>query len=140
MQLEINSKKVELKISIWMVDEDRYQKMKDEKPDSIIWDLVSLFWTAHKNHIRRFRNANMPEVVTLDELEIWVDDMLCTEEGKKYLVDKSSEIAEEIKKLSVISGATEEKKIQPGVKQDPSLSENWDLTRQNTLTSKLATL
>lgn len=49
MQLEINGKVAGLKVSMWILDEDRLSKMYAEKPDSTIWKFTATIYKAYEN-------------------------------------------------------------------------------------------
>jgi len=111
MKVTINEKEIWLKVSMWVVDENRYQKLVEQLPDSIIRQSAALFYICYCNNCRYEKTK--PEL-TLEDFELFVDECYSSKEGKEALVTITNEITVAITALSDDNKSdtdTEEKKM-----------------------------
>lgn len=109
MYIYINEKRIDLKVSMWLVDEDRYTDMANQRPKSIIWKSASLIYLAHVNYQRK---QKAEPVITAEEIEEWIEDQTSTAAGVKRFVDLNNELTAEIRMITdaVAETSTEEEK------------------------------
>lgn len=103
MQLSINGKEVGLKVSMWVLDEDRLNKMYAEKPESIIWKFTSTLFIAYKNFCRY--SKTQPEI-SIEDFELYVDDQLSSEEGRDFITGIFDDLSAQI---NAMAGTSEKK-------------------------------
>ena len=97
MFIEVNGKKVELTVTMWVVDENRFAKTLAEKPESKIWEIASAFWICYQNACRY--NRVQPEFTAFD-FELWADKMISSKEGKAEINKISAMLGAEISALN----------------------------------------
>ena len=103
MQLSINGKDVGLKVSMWVLDEDRLNKMYAEKPESIIWKFTSTLFIAYKNFCRY---SKMQPEISIEDFELYVDDQLSSEEGRGFITGIFDDLSAQI---NAMAGTSEKK-------------------------------
>jgi len=98
-----------LKVSVWVVDEDRYSTLLATKNNSVVWLHTCMVWICYLNACRSLK---MEPEIEIADMEFRVEELLSGKEGKKYLLDIETKITEEIQALSATddSGPGEEKK------------------------------
>ena len=104
MQLTIDGKEVGLKVSMWVLDNDRVSNMLNEQPQSIIWKFVSYFYIAHLNFCRYTKSE---PVVSSADLELFVDEQISSELTRDEFQRSFTEFVNEITAM----GGNDEKKI-----------------------------
>lgn len=97
MQIEVNGHLIELTVTMWVVDENRFAKTLAEKPESTIWQIAAAFWICYLNTCR-FQKTK-PELTELD-FELWVDKMISTKDGKPEITRLSKELGSQISALN----------------------------------------
>jgi hypothetical protein len=102
------AKQLPLKVSVWVVDEDRYEKLQEQRPDSFVWKFVAMIWICYQNACR---SAKQPTTEAIEDIEFKVEEMLSDKVGKAELLGVTSQITAEMQKLFA-NEQDEEKKIQ----------------------------
>lgn len=112
MKLDVNGKEVNLKVSVWVVDENRLQNLMKGREGGTIWNITAMFFVCHQNWARKNK---VPVAVEIEELEDWVDEMLSEPTGQKQLIALFNELNNEIGKL--FENTTAEAAIEPEQKK-----------------------
>jgi hypothetical protein len=111
MQIIIDNKEVRLKVSMWVVDEDRYNKLVSKRPESKLWQFAALLFICYQNACRYEKTE---PIFTADDFEMFVDESYSSKDKKQALVDLTNEITAAIYSLSdgeKIEASDEEKKM-----------------------------
>ncbi len=108
-----DAKNLPLKVSVWIVDDNRYNDLLNLKPNSFIWSFTAMIWVCYLNACRAERKE--PET-SVEDVEFKVEEMLSTKAGKAELIALTSKITEEMKIFTSDDDA-EEKKIQVKTKK-----------------------
>lgn len=103
MEVTINGKQESLKFSMWQIE--RMNELNKQHPDSTIaFPKVALIYSALENSYRH-KKEKMP--YTLDEIELWADELTTTEEGNNTLVEINKALAESQCFKTLIKAASE---------------------------------
>lgn len=106
IQIEINGKPVELKFTMWALEE--MNRLKELHADSALWNIVAMIYGGYLNSCRR-KNVK-PELI-IQDIDFFVDDCFESDEGKKLLADVTNCFNEsDVIKTNVKEATEEEKK------------------------------
>lgn len=116
--VQINGNDVLLKVSMWVMDENRWSDLANQKPNSVLWQGASQFYTCYLNACRVYKK---PVELTMDDFVNWFDELTSYEPEK--VADITGIMVGEIEKLTA-----NQKKMKvtgnPGQTSEPTPSGN----------------
>lgn len=100
INVNINGKEETLKFSMWQIE--RMNVLNNEHADSITFPKTALIYSALENSYRH-RKIKCP--YSLEEIELWADDLTTSEEGEKKLMEINQALIESHSFKSLIKQA-----------------------------------
>ena len=122
-KLNIDGKETCLKFS--MLQMERMNELNAQRPNSISWAKVALIYSGLETY---HRHAKIENPFTIEEVELWADELTTTEEGNALLEKINLAFSESVvfKKLISDLAQLDDKKKSNGKMLEPSHSGNSD--------------
>lgn len=93
-EIQIDRQTVKCFLSMWIMDENRLQKIYDEKPDSFIQKGAAQFYVCYLNACRKEKTD---PVLTMQDFYDWYDESFVY--NREYIAEIQNALAREIQKL-----------------------------------------
>lgn len=123
-KLQIDGKETCLKFT--MLQLERMNEINVQRQNSLAWPKVALIYSALETY---YRHAKIECPFTIEEIEIWADDLTATEDGNKLLEEINQAFTESVvwkKLMQDVTAVEDAKKKSNGVMSGPSPLVNSD--------------
>lgn len=89
IQIEINGKPVGLKFTMWAIEE--MNRLQNQRSDSVLWKSVVMVYAGYENNCRYKKEEPS---ISIDEVELFVDELYSTKEGEAKMTEISKALTE----------------------------------------------
>lgn len=102
INVNIHGKEEVLKFSMWQIE--RMNALNNEHKDSVTFPKTALIYSALENS---YRHRKIACPYSMEEIELWADDLTTSEEGEKVLVEINTALIESHSFKSLIKQAND---------------------------------